>query len=111
MQILWRKGPCSVDDVRQRLPAARGSAYTTVQTVLNRLAERGLVARDTGNRAIRYRPAFSESDHLAMTLRETLKGASEPARQTALANLVGDLSADDLEQVERIAEQLRRREV
>lgn len=100
----------SVEEVRQRLPGSRDSAYTTVQTVLNRLAERGLVERDTKLRAIRYGPAFSESDQLSMTLRESLDGASEQARRTALANLVGDLSPEEFERVEQIADQLRRNE-
>lgn len=110
MRILWEDGPLSVEEVRRRLPRSRGSAYTTVQTVLNRLAERGLVERDTNLRAIRYGPAFSESDQLSMTLRESLDGASEQARRTALADLVGDLSPEELEQVEQAADQLRRNE-
>lgn len=107
MRVLWSESPLSVEEVRQKLPRSRGSAYTTVQTVLNRLAERGLVSRNTGNRAIRYRPAFSESDHLSMTIRGTLAGASEQARAAALANLVGDLDAQDLEKIRRIADDLR----
>lgn len=108
MRILWSEGPLSVEEVRQKLPRSRQSAYTTVQTVLNRLAERGLVSRDTEQRAIRYRPAFSESDHLAMTIKGTLAGASEQARTTVLANLVGELDEGDLEQVRRIAGELRK---
>ena len=107
MRILWSEDPLSVEEVRQKLPRSRDSAYTTVQTVLNRLAERGLVSRDTENRAIRYRPAFSESDQLAMTIRGTLTGASEQARTAALANLVGDLDAEELERIRRIADDLR----
>jgi predicted transcriptional regulator len=107
MRALWQDGPLSVEEVRRRLPKSRSSAYTTVQTVLNRLAERGLVERDTKLRAIRYRPAFSESDQLSMALRENLDGASEQARRAALANLVGDLGQEEMEQIEQIAEKLR----
>lgn len=108
MRILWSEGPLSVEEVRQELPRSRQSAYTTVQTVLNRLAERGLVSRDTEQRAIRYRPTFSESDHLAMTIKGTLADASEQARTTVLANLVGDLDEEDLEKVRRISGELRK---
>ncbi len=107
MRILWSEDPLSVEEVRQKLPRSRDSAYTTVQTVLNRLAERGLVSRNTESRAIRYRPAFSESDYLAMTIRGTLAAASEQARTAALANLVGDLDAEDLERIRRIGDELR----
>lgn len=42
MRVLWRLGrPGSVEDVRSSLPQRQRGAYTTVQTVLNRLAEEG----------------------------------------------------------------------
>lgn len=46
MAALWRLGSGTVDQVRDALPARYRSAYTTVQTVLNRLAERGLLDRE-----------------------------------------------------------------
>ena len=41
MKILWALGPSTVESVRQRMPAETGSAYTTVQTMLNLLEKKG----------------------------------------------------------------------
>ncbi|HEY0036406.1 MAG TPA: BlaI/MecI/CopY family transcriptional regulator [Longimicrobium sp.] len=56
MQVLWRSGESTVADVRRGL-AARGVrvAYTTAQTILNRLEAKGVVARTSDDRAHVYR--------------------------------------------------------
>jgi len=110
MQILWRKPDrATVEDVRQELPPERNAAYTTVQTVLNRLSERGLVQRHSDARAIKYDAAISEADYLSRSLRNTLDGASSEARRSALASLADDLDPSELESIRKMAEQVRDR--
>jgi predicted transcriptional regulator len=56
MQALWRLGRATVAETHAALVAGgAGIAYTTVQTMLNRLELKGLVARDTSERTHRYR--------------------------------------------------------
>ena len=57
MQILWETGPANVQTVQRRLE--RGSAYTTVQTMLNVLHRKGKVTRELKDKAYFYRPAVS----------------------------------------------------
>lgn len=94
MAVLWRAGPSTVEQVRDGLAKNSRGAYTTVQTVLNRLAKRGLLARERTGIAIVYTPTMSEAEYVALELRRTLDSASLAARQTALAELVGALEAD-----------------
>ncbi len=49
---------------QQRLPEARRGAYTTAQTVLNRLVDRGLVSRRREGRAFRYSATITEADYV-----------------------------------------------
>jgi predicted transcriptional regulator len=107
MRVMWRLGGGSVDDVRRAL--RRPGAYTTVQTVLNRLAERGLLERERVGNAIRYSPRLSEADYLAQSLNRTLAGASDEARRAALAALVGDLEPAELGEVRKLARKADRR--
>lgn len=112
MKALWARSPgsaTSVEDVREALPPQRRGAYTTVQTVLNRLADRGLVVRQKKGRTIQYAAAVSEPDYLAASLQRTLKGASAEARRSALANLVEELGPQDLEAISDVAAEIRRR--
>ncbi len=109
MPVLWRIGEGSVEQVRTALPKRYRSAYTTVQTVLNRLAERGLLTRERRGNAIYYRPRVSESDYLSQTIQQTLAGASSEARQAALAQLFGRLDRSELRELQRMAERIANR--
>lgn len=109
MGILWRLGQATVEDVRNQLPSESRGAYTTVQTVLNRLADRGLIERRKDARAILYVPALSEAEYLSRSITRTLAGASSDARQAALAELIGGLRHDELSEIQRIARSIEER--
>jgi len=108
MAAVWKLGEAKVDDVRGQQPPARRSAYNTVQTVLNRLVERGLLTRERRKNAYVYKARYEEADVLARAIGERLAGASADARQAALVHLVGELEADDLEELARYANRVRR---
>jgi len=109
MAALWRIEHGSVDQVRAALPARYRGAYTTIQTVLNRLAERGLLSRERHGKAMLYTPSVSEAQYLSGAIERTLGTASAGARQIALAQLIGDLSSDELAEVQRLADDVARK--
>ncbi len=106
MAALWRLGAGTVEQVRSEIPPRYRGAYTTVQTVLNRLAERGLLSRHKVGTAIEYRPKVSEADYLLRSIASTLSGASVGARQVALARLIADLDKDELSDLQRLASEV-----
>lgn len=106
MATVWRLGNATVEDVRRGLPSRYRGAYTTVQTVLNRLAERGLLSRQKAGSAIEYRPLVSEADYVTRSISQTLAGASMDARQAALARLIGDLGKDEVSELQRLAREM-----
>jgi predicted transcriptional regulator len=109
MAVLWRLGSGTVEQVRSGLPPRYQGAYTTVQTVLNRLAERGLLTRTKDGNAMVYRPRISEADYVARSIERTLASASVDARQAALARLIGDLQPAELSDLQRLAGELEGR--
>ena len=108
MTALWKLGEATVDDVRAEQPRRGRSAYNTVQTVLNRLVERGLLSRQRKGRAFVYKPKVEESEYLARSIGERLAGASPGARREALVNLVGDLEPGELDDIRRRATKIKR---
>jgi predicted transcriptional regulator len=107
MKVIWKSEvPLGVEQVRKALPKASRGAYNTVQTVLNRLAERGLLRRHRVGKAIRYSPKVSEADYLTGSLTRSLAAASEPARRVALASLVGDLGGGELDELRELAREI-----
>lgn len=103
MAAMWRLGAGTVEQVRTELPPRYRGAYTTVQTVLNRLADRGLLSRHKVGNAIEYRPKVSEADYLSQSIASTLSGASVGARQAALARLLANLDQGELNELQRLA--------
>jgi BlaI family transcriptional regulator, penicillinase repressor len=59
LKVLWTIGEGNVKDVRQALTESRNLAYTTVMTVLDRLARKGGVARRKVGRSFVYVPVLS----------------------------------------------------
>ena len=64
MSVLWNAGPSTVHEVRAQLAADDGTdlAYTSVQTFLRILEEKGCVAHAVEGRAHRYRAIVSRED-------------------------------------------------
>jgi len=106
MSAVWRLGRGTVEQIRAELPVRYRGAYNTVQTVLNRLAERGLLSRHRTGNAIEYRPRLSEAEYLSRSIARTLSGASTDARQAALAQLIGNLDDDEVSDLRRLAEEM-----
>jgi predicted transcriptional regulator len=109
MAALWRIEAGTVEDVRMAMPARYRSAYNTVQTVLNRLTDRGLLRRDRRSNAYVYRPVVSEAEYLTRSIRQSLAGASSDARDMALAQLIGAMDDGELAELRERANELARR--
>ncbi len=59
MKVLWSHGQGTVHEVRSELFPRRPLAYTTVETLLQRLAGKGVLTREKHGRRHLYRPALS----------------------------------------------------
>ncbi|HTV82273.1 MAG TPA: BlaI/MecI/CopY family transcriptional regulator [Acidobacteriaceae bacterium] len=68
MQVLWRDGASSVQRVQQRV--AGDLAYTTVQTVLNALHQKGKVRRKLRGRAFEYRAVVAKEAVMRHAVRD-----------------------------------------
>ena len=98
MDRLWSGEPerwFTVREVHGALARDRDIAYTTVMTVLARMAKKGLVAQQRDGRAYRYRAAASRGSMTADLMREALDEFGTPDRRTALVAFVGEASAEE----------------
>ncbi len=79
MQVLWCEGPSNVQAVHAKLQS--DLAFTTVQTVLNVLHQKGRVRRKLQGRAYEYRPVESKESVLGQAVRDLVRrmfgGSSE----------------------------------
>ncbi len=98
----------TVREVYAELAENRDIAYTTVMTVMDRLARKGLVEQERDGRAYRYRARASRAAMTAELMRETLDDFSPKDRSTALVAFVEDASRDDLAALRQALDALER---
>lgn len=109
MSVLWRLGEASVREVQEAIDRTKRPAYTTVQTIVQRLEQKGAVrrTRKAGN-ALFFEPAITRKSVYRRMVEELLDlvGGSQPL----VAHLVetGKLSLDDLTAIERAAKAAKR---
>lgn len=108
MNAVWKLSEATVDAVLAQQPKRRRSAYNTVQTVLNRLVERGLLTRAREGRSFVYRPRLDESEYLTRSIGDRLAGASPDVRRAALLNLVDELAPSEVDELARRTNQIKR---
>jgi BlaI family transcriptional regulator, penicillinase repressor len=104
MKALWAVGSGSVAEVRAELQS-RGNdlAYTTVMTLLGRLAAKNAVQVDKAREPFLYRPAFRRESVLAERLREFVRDVFDGQADSLVMRLVEDesLTPEQLREIER----------
>ncbi len=71
LEVLWdREPPQSVGQVLKELRRERELAYTTVMTLLDKLARKGSVARHREGKAYLYRPVVHKAEVLDWLIQE-----------------------------------------
>lgn len=102
MDVLWRLGEASVREVREALSETRRPAYTTVQTIVQRLEAKGAVkrTRKIGN-ALMFAPTVTRKSAYRRVIDDLLQlfgGSAQPVVAHLLES--GKLTLEDLKAVE-----------
>jgi predicted transcriptional regulator len=107
LQMLWREGPVALSEAQTGLGRAIG--YTTVQTRLNRLVEKGIVAR-TADRPARYRAAVAPEEVSARHLDLLVERVSGGSVVPLVAHLVRDrlLSSEEIAELKQLIAEAER---
>jgi predicted transcriptional regulator len=101
MNIIWRIGPCSVNQVLAELPDDRALAYTSVSTIVRILEQKGFVASEKAGRGHLYSAAVTKDDYQANSLKHLVRNVFDGAPSLVVRRLLDSdaLSADDLKQI------------
>ena len=102
MTALWELGTASVREIQEKLPAQKRPAYTTVQTIIYRLEEKGAVRRlkKIGNAHI-FEPLVTRKaahSRLIHELLELFGGSARPLMAHLMES--GKLTLDDIRELE-----------
>lgn len=108
MEIVWERQPVSVADVLRVLNEQnRNLAYTTVMTIMSRLADKGWLVTEKRGRAFFYRAVHSRTEAETAAVGEVVRALLEDFGEVAIAQFVKELDEIDPTQLSRLAEMTR----
>src|SRR4030095_15282110 len=113
MGAVWALGSASVREIQEHLPEQKRPAYTTVQTIIYRLEEKGAVRRvkKIGNAHIFEAVVTRKAAHSRLI--DELLNVFGGSPRSLMAQLVetGQLTLHDIRDLERTLEQLEANKV
>jgi len=111
MEIVWNRGTATVTEVQAALNQQDHElAYTTVMTVLARLAEKGWLMAEKQGRAFSYRATHSRQVAEAQAVGGVLRALLQDFGEVAVAQFVKELDEIAPEQMTRLAQLLQEME-
>lgn len=113
LQILWEAGPATVREVLDVLEANdRGRAYTSVMSLMNVMADKGLLTRTPKGRAFLYSPAMKKDAALGRMVRDLCRRAFEGSASTLVTRLLDETnpSEDELKAIRDAIREYERRQ-
>ena len=90
LRALWTLGEANVRAVREELAPKRPLAYTTVMTMLDRLARKQAVSRRKVGRSFVYTPLISREDIRQLAVRELVDTLFDGSRQSLADYVAGE---------------------
>src|SRR6201988_3273923 len=91
MNTLWPMGEATVREIRDRLAERRPRAYTTIMTIMDRLARKGVVERRKIGRAYTYRANLTADEARAQALGQVVDTFFGGSKEAGIAPLHADL--------------------
>ncbi|MBI2826517.1 MAG: BlaI/MecI/CopY family transcriptional regulator [Planctomycetia bacterium] len=109
LKVLWKLGEARVRDVHETLCQRGQCAFTTVQTFLRIMAEKGLVSQRAKGRTLYYKARYSPQRAAARFLHKVFDGSVDQLVLSMLA--AEDTSADELKQLEKLIGEARKKKL
>jgi predicted transcriptional regulator len=97
MDVLWERGPCSVQQVLLALPNKPRLAYNSVLTTMRILEKKGYVEHVKDGRAHIYAPAIRREEATRSEISHLVSRFFKNSRELLLLNILEDASIDHKE--------------
>ena len=103
MNLMWELGRGSVRDVHDRIPPGSDWAYTTVKTMLNRLADKGAVRVEKRGNVSVFSPLIAQDATRQSALRNLVDRVFDGAFGSMMQCLLSDEQMSPAERAELLA--------
>src|SRR5947207_5963223 len=100
LKVLWELGDAKVRDVHEAMCREEKCAFTTVQTLLRIMADKGLVKPRHSGRTLFYSPVYTREQLSSRFLHRVFDGALDKLVLNMLT--AEELSADEIRELEKL---------
>jgi BlaI family transcriptional regulator, penicillinase repressor len=97
MNVLWQKGPATVHDVLEAMPAKPALAYNSVLTIIRILEKKGYVKHEKDGRAHLYIPQVDRKKASNFEVRHLISRFFGNSHESLVLNILEDDSIDTAE--------------
>jgi BlaI family transcriptional regulator, penicillinase repressor len=103
MEVLWQRGPSTVQHVLDALPGEKLLAYNSVLTTIRILEKKGYVAHAKDGRAHVYAPVVERSEATRSEVRHLVQRLFRDSHELLVFNILEDsgLDADELQRLKQ----------
>lgn len=111
MSVVWRLGSATVKDVFEELYFENRLAYTTIMTVMSRLANKGILKQDKRSTAFVYTPNVSKEDVASSIINNVIEKVLDGNLTTALTLLLqnSDIEKGEIEGIQQVIRDKKKR--
>ena len=108
LQLLWEFGPLTVRELNDKLNKERKVGYTTSLKMMQIMTEKGLLARDTGERSHVYSPLLQSEEVQSTMLDHVLKTVFKGNRSKLVLQALGDRDAspEEISEIKSLIQKL-----
>ncbi|NEQ30796.1 MAG: CopY family transcriptional regulator [Leptolyngbya sp. SIO4C5] len=109
LEILWQRGQATAREIHEQILADpdRELACASVTTVLNRLTEKGWLAKQRRQRSFVWQPVISQQEATALQAHHQLKAFLAVGNPDTVAAFADELDATSISQLEAIMQRLK----
>ena len=103
MEVLWQRGPSTVQQVLDDLPGEKVLAYNSVLTTIRILEKKGYVAHAKDGRAFVYAPVVERSEATRSEVRHLVQRLFQNSHELLVLNILKDsgLTEDELQRLKQ----------
>ncbi len=108
MELIWSNNiEVSVRDVYEALALKREIAYTTVMTIMGRLADKKLLTKRKEGNAFLFTPAIAKDEFTAQMVDNVVDDLLADFSDAALASFINRVGKKDRDSIEKLEKMLK----
>lgn len=110
LQVIWKKGTCTVRDVHDELSKNKDAGYTTTLKLMQIMADKGLVERDTTTKTHIYTAAITREQAQSSALDKILDTVFKGSTADLVIQALGQhrASSDEIDAIKKYLQQFEK---